>query len=315
MKPRILLASVFAAAFVGFLFVTTPVALGQGFNYVPLEQIPGSAGAKTLPDYISGIYKFGIWTVGIAALFMLTVGGFVYMTSGGNTATLSRAKGYISDALIGLILAMLAYLILYVVNPDLVNLNLSKFSEVGGTVAPSTAATVDTPITATTTDNATKNQTVGSSGAPTGGGTPWPSDKSWRDNLKSFGITINAPNCTVVGQKGCTSVYNLSSSSMSDLVAMKKDCNCGFVISGGTEYWLHGNRATNSTNKTKHVPGNGVVDVRKGGAFEAYVKKFPVACYSKGRPIYKVTAGGGTAWFWDEDGAHWHADIDFSLCN
>lgn len=134
MKPRILFASVFAAAFIGILFIAPSVTIGQA-SYIPLEQIPGAAGATTLPDYISGIYKFGIWTVGIAALFMLTIGGFVYMTSGGNTATLSRAKGYISDALIGLILALLAYLILNVINPDLVNLNLSRFSAAGGTVS------------------------------------------------------------------------------------------------------------------------------------------------------------------------------------
>ncbi len=135
MKSKSFFALAFTILIVGFFILDTHTAFGQ-FSYTPLEKIPGASTAKTLPQYIEGIYKFGIWTVGIAALFMLTIGGFVYMTSGGNTSTLSRAKGYITDALIGLVLALVAYLILNVINPDLVNLNLSKFSEVGGVLPP-----------------------------------------------------------------------------------------------------------------------------------------------------------------------------------
>ncbi len=122
------------------------------FKYILLETLPGFFQAKQeltdLPALILAIYKFGIWTIGIAGLFMLTIGGVMYMGSAGNTSTATTAKGIITDALIGVFAAMAAYLVLYVINPDLVKLNIN-FTAVnvdnyaGGTamgVSPSSAS-------------------------------------------------------------------------------------------------------------------------------------------------------------------------------
>jgi len=99
------------------------------FKYTLLESFPGFFQAKSeltdLPTMILAIYKFGIWTIGIAGLFMLVVGGFMYMASAGNTSTASNARGIIWDALLGIVAALGAYLILYVINPDLTKLNIS----------------------------------------------------------------------------------------------------------------------------------------------------------------------------------------------
>ena len=98
------------------------------FNYILLESFPGFFTAGTpmtdLPGMILAIYKFGIWTVGIAGLFMLVVGGFMYMTSAGNTSTAGSARGIIWDALLGIVAALGAYLILYVINPNLTKISL-----------------------------------------------------------------------------------------------------------------------------------------------------------------------------------------------
>ena len=94
------------------------------YNYSLMEPIPGFEQASSFPDYILAIYKFGIWTVGISALLMITIGGFMYMTSAGNTSKSGGAKEIIKDALIGLVVALAAYLILYVINPDLIKINL-----------------------------------------------------------------------------------------------------------------------------------------------------------------------------------------------
>ena len=99
------------------------------FSYTLLESFPGFFKAEStmtdLPTMILAIYKFGIWTVGIAGLFMLVVGGFMYMASAGNTSTAGNARGIISDALLGIVAALGAYLILYVINPDLTKINLN----------------------------------------------------------------------------------------------------------------------------------------------------------------------------------------------
>lgn len=101
----------------------------KSFSYPLLEAFPGFfiKGDTTtdLPATVLAIYKFGIWTVGIAGLFMLVVGGFMYMASAGNTSTAGNARGIIADALLGIVAALGAYLILYVINPDLTRLNLS----------------------------------------------------------------------------------------------------------------------------------------------------------------------------------------------
>jgi hypothetical protein len=97
-------------------------------DYIPLEPIPGTSGSSNFPDYISGIYKFALWSVGIAAMFMLTVGGAMYLTSAGNTSAMGNAKNVIIDSLIGLVLALTAWFILNFINPDILTGDLSIFN-------------------------------------------------------------------------------------------------------------------------------------------------------------------------------------------
>jgi hypothetical protein len=114
---------------VSIFMITAPdFAVGASYQYKMLETFPGffAAGSSPdLPQMILAIYKFGIWTVGIAGLFMLTIGGFMYMLSAGNNATVTSAKGIIGDSLLGIVAALGAYLIMYVINPDLTNINIA----------------------------------------------------------------------------------------------------------------------------------------------------------------------------------------------
>jgi hypothetical protein len=118
-------------------------APATGFDYQPLELIPGATNATTFPDYVKAIYKFGLWTVGLAALLMLSVGGFLYVTSAGNTSSIGKAKEIIWDSIIGIVLALTAWLILYIINPDLVNVNLDSFGRLGGSVSTTPLTAVD----------------------------------------------------------------------------------------------------------------------------------------------------------------------------
>jgi RsiW-degrading membrane proteinase PrsW (M82 family) len=56
----------------------------------------------------------------VLAVFMITVGGFEYMLSGA-ADTKSDAKKKIWDAVWGLLLALVAYLLLYTIDPNLVS--------------------------------------------------------------------------------------------------------------------------------------------------------------------------------------------------
>lgn len=89
-------------------------------NYTLLEEIPGQAGTSgDLGSYLERLYNFTFWAIGVAALFMLTVGGFMYVTAAGNTSRISTAKTIITDSLLGIVVALFAWLFLYVINPDL----------------------------------------------------------------------------------------------------------------------------------------------------------------------------------------------------
>jgi len=95
-------------------------------SYRLLEGIPGFANkgdSISFPHYILIIYRFGIWTIGLCAMFMIMIGGYMYLTAAGNTSSAGKAKEVITDAFIGLFLALVSYLLLYIINPNLVQIN------------------------------------------------------------------------------------------------------------------------------------------------------------------------------------------------
>lgn len=108
------------------------LAQAANFDYKLLETFPGFFKAgdplSDLPLLLTSLYNLGIWLVGISALFMIVVGGFMYIASAGNKSTAGSAKSIITDALTGLVVALASWLFLYVINPDLVEINLSLVS-------------------------------------------------------------------------------------------------------------------------------------------------------------------------------------------
>jgi hypothetical protein len=116
------------------LFVFPVLAFAAAnLNYTPMEKIPGlTTNSGNFVTYVLAIYKFGIWTIGIAALLMIMIGGFMYIASAGNNASMEKAKGIIYDSVIGILMALTAWLLLYVINPELVKI---KEVSLSGTAA------------------------------------------------------------------------------------------------------------------------------------------------------------------------------------
>jgi hypothetical protein len=91
-------------------------------DYIPLETIPafGDANAGTgLSGYLETVFAFGISIAGIMAVAMIVIGGIQYITAYGNPGMVGNAKNRITQALLGLLLVVGAWLILYTINPDL----------------------------------------------------------------------------------------------------------------------------------------------------------------------------------------------------
>ncbi|MFZ2154082.1 MAG: hypothetical protein WAV16_02510 [Candidatus Moraniibacteriota bacterium] len=102
-------------------------------SYTPLEEIPGTAttaSINTFPAYVKAVYKFAIWSVGIGALLMISIGGFMYFTGAGNTSKMESGKKIIMDAIYGLLAVFFAWIILNTINPNLTNISLTSVSNI-----------------------------------------------------------------------------------------------------------------------------------------------------------------------------------------
>lgn len=65
----------------------------------------------TLQDVIAFAINIAFGIAGLVAVIYLIIGGFKYVTSGGNPDTVELAKGTILNAIIGLIVILIAFLI------------------------------------------------------------------------------------------------------------------------------------------------------------------------------------------------------------
>lgn len=115
-------------------------------TYNTLENLPGFEGTSSdLPTYLKNLYLLALWIVGICALFMLVIGGFLYLSSAGNTALIGSAKKTITGALIGLVIALITWLILNTINPSLTTVNLNSISLAGGSSSGGSTGGSTTP--------------------------------------------------------------------------------------------------------------------------------------------------------------------------
>lgn len=115
-------------------------------TYKTLENLPGFENESTdFPTYLKNLYLLALWIVGICALFMLVIGGFLYLSSAGNTALIGSAKKTIAGALIGLVIALISWLLLNTINPDLTEITLTSLSSSGGGGSGNTSGGNPTP--------------------------------------------------------------------------------------------------------------------------------------------------------------------------
>jgi hypothetical protein len=141
--PKILIISflfIFAFQLVGLIFlIAAPKPLLADTAELDLQvDIPGSSFEKLQPygstkaigEYIKAIYTYAIGIVGILAAVVLMFGGVLWITAGGNNERISNAKSWIAASLSGLVLALCSYMILYTINPNLVEFKITGVDKV-----------------------------------------------------------------------------------------------------------------------------------------------------------------------------------------
>ena len=92
-----------------------PIAVSAVDNFPACNGVTDSLVCKNSTDTAQPIIKTVINTlvflVGIVAVIMLIIGGIMYTVSSGDAGTVTKAKSTIMYALVGLIVAFLAYAI------------------------------------------------------------------------------------------------------------------------------------------------------------------------------------------------------------
>ena len=82
-----------------------------------------------LPEYIAKAYQYAIWIAAIAATVMAVYGGFRYLL-GASYENIARGKEIIIDAIAGMLLIFLAYVILNTINPATVHLQMPPIARI-----------------------------------------------------------------------------------------------------------------------------------------------------------------------------------------
>ncbi|MDD3006449.1 MAG: pilin [Candidatus Pacebacteria bacterium] len=129
------------------LYASDIAATDNATGYEPLVKIPGvDATEVNISNYLIGIYNFLLSIVGIVAVVMLIIGGMKYIMAAGSGGAVSSAKETIKDAILGLLLALLSYVIVGTINPDVLYLRQPGATFSKDNAAASYVGTFSSPI-------------------------------------------------------------------------------------------------------------------------------------------------------------------------
>lgn len=87
----------------------------------------GLTSSQSLPELIANVIRLMLLFAGAIAVVFVIIGGYQYLTSGGNEETAEKGKKTLINAIIGVIVVVLAYVIINVI----VNL-VSGYNGFGG---------------------------------------------------------------------------------------------------------------------------------------------------------------------------------------
>jgi len=277
----------------------TPLPLNEGLQ--PKDSVEIGAGGGGILGILQRIFTIMLVAAVVLAVVFMIIGGARYAT-GDTLGSKMGGKEIITNAVKGLLFALLAWLLLNIVNPDLLRFTLS-------------IPNIGQPLTLGT-GNATPTTGVGST-IPGEGCSVGVTDEECfakiiadeprvRGQLSSAGITIERGDipCQRFNAAACTTVGLLSNTTLNKLIQVNTDCKqanqlCKTIITGATEYWLHGTGG----NHKKFT----AVDLKLNNApFDNFIKsKEKVANPYR---ICRETYSYKGLRFCNESGSHWHVE-------
>ncbi len=93
------------------------VVMAQNGLQVPTKPLglPGDPGGNRATSTLLTLIQVGLGVVGLLSVGFLIYGGFQYITSGGNDELAEAGKKTITNAIIGLVVVILSYVIVTVI--------------------------------------------------------------------------------------------------------------------------------------------------------------------------------------------------------
>jgi hypothetical protein len=112
MKNKITLALVSLVAVVGVVSFVPSVASASPADEINkgVTKVGGNSGGK-FEDNIKKIVNMLLYLLGAIAVIMIVIGGIRYTTSNGDSSAIASAKNTILYAVVGLVVAIMAYAI------------------------------------------------------------------------------------------------------------------------------------------------------------------------------------------------------------
>ena len=227
---------------------------------------------SNLGAYLNLMIKIFIGICAVLAVIMIVMGGMEYMTSE-LISNKEEGKKRIAGAIFGLLLALGAYALLYTINPDLLNTDLKSL----------TAVTVEVDLGNDIPQTPTNG--VYANGSKVGD--PWTGTPASLPN----GVTRQSPECTSVGQMGCTSTIGLNTNALQSIADTDTGCNCQITLTEGTAFWQH-------STTTSHKPGSSTVDIKGNTTLDNYL--------SGGQPLQNMHRYPPPSGSYLYETSHWH---------
>lgn len=113
----------YIATLIGLLCIALVAETASAQEYIPLAGIPGvTSGSVNLTSYINALFLLSISLGAMIGVIKIGLGGFKYMMSEVVTSK-EDARKDITGALIGLGILLSTFVVLYAINPELVNMN------------------------------------------------------------------------------------------------------------------------------------------------------------------------------------------------
>ena len=206
-----------------------------------------------LGSYLNIIIKLIIGLAAVMAVVMIVIGGLEYMTSD-LISSKEAGKDRITQAILGLIIAIGAYAILYTINPELLSTDIKIEN-----------ATIEIDLYADTPQTFDPLTGKYSNGIPQGA--DWETIAGAPATLPPWVNVSPGGDCKTVGQPTkCTSTRGLSLGIVGQIHNQCPECGT-LTITGGTEFWLHGGK----TGSTSHQRNSTTVDLHITPALTQYI--------------------------------------------